>query len=54
MGDQDSRLMVREEGDYLTLRRHHQKEMGSDKSHFNVSLICEGQSHKTMSTNHNF
>ena len=28
--------------------------MGSDESHFNVSLInCEGRSHKTVSTNHN-
>ena len=27
--------------------------MGSDESHFNVSLNCEGQSHKTVSTNHN-
>ena len=28
--------------------------MGSDESHFNVSWInCEGQSHKTVSTNHN-
>ena len=29
-------------------------EMGSDESHFNVSLTdCEGQSHKTVSTNSN-
>ena len=28
--------------------------MGSDESHFNVSLIVRGQSHKTVSTNHNF
>ena len=28
--------------------------MGSDKSHFNVSFInCEGQSHKTVATDHN-
>ena len=27
--------------------------MGSDESHFNVSLNCERQSHKTVSTNHN-
>ena len=27
--------------------------MGSDESHFNVSFNCEGQSHKTVSTNHN-
>ena len=30
-------------------------EMGSDESHFNVSLSrkSDGQSHKTVSTNHN-
>ena len=29
--------------------------MGSDESHFNVSLIAsEGQSHKAVSTHHNF
>ena len=27
--------------------------MGSDESHFHVSFDCEGQSHKTVSTNHN-
>ena len=27
--------------------------MGSDESHFNVSLGSDGQSHKTVSTNHN-
>ena len=27
--------------------------MGSDESRFNVSY-CDGQSHKTVSTNHNF
>ena len=27
--------------------------MGSDESHFNVSVWCDGQSHKTVSTNHN-
>ena len=27
--------------------------MGSDESHFNVSVESDGQSHKTMSTNHN-
>ena len=27
--------------------------MGSDKSHFNVSVGSDGQSHKTVSTNHN-
>ena len=27
--------------------------MGSDESHFNVSIGSDGQSHKTVSTNHN-
>ena len=27
--------------------------MGSDVSHFNVSVGSDGQSHKTVSTNHN-
>ena len=27
--------------------------MGSDESHFNVSVGSDGQSHKTVSTNHN-
>ena len=27
--------------------------VGSDESHFNVSVGSGGQSHKTMSTNHN-
>ena len=36
---------------------HHQNDscikMGSDESHFNVSVGSDGQSHKTVSTNHN-
>ena len=39
------------------LRCHHQNDfcikMGSDESHFNVSVGSDGQSHKTVSTNHN-
>ena len=35
---------------------HHQNDscikMGSDESHFNVSAGSDGQSHKTVSTNH--
>ena len=27
--------------------------MGSDESHFNVPVESDGQSHKTVSTNHN-
>ena len=27
--------------------------MGSDESHFNVSVGSDGHSHKTLSTNHN-
>ena len=42
---------------YLSLHCHHQNDfcikMGSDESHFNVSVVCDGQSHKTVSTNHN-
>ena len=42
---------------YLSLHCHHQNDscikMGSDQSHFNVSVGSDGQSHKTMSTNHN-
>ena len=43
---------------YLSPHCHHQNDscikMGSDESHFNVSLFVEGQSHKTVSTDHNF
>ena len=43
---------------YLSLHCHHQNDfcikMGSDESHFNVFVVSDGQSHKTMSTNHNF
>ena len=44
---------------YLSLHCHHQNDfcikVGSDESHFNVSLIVmQGQSHKTVSTDHNF
>ena len=42
---------------YLSLHCHHQNDscikMGSDESHFNVSLGSDGQSHKAVSTNHN-
>ena len=42
---------------YLSLHSHHQNDfcikMGSDESHFNVSVGSAGQSHKTVSTNHN-
>ena len=45
---------------YLSLHCHHQNgsciTMGSDESHFNVSVGSDGQSHKTVSTigtNHN-
>ena len=47
-----------EEGDYIpvaTLSPHNDSciKMGSDQSHFNVSVGSDGQSHKTVSTNHN-
>ena len=42
---------------YLSLHCHLQNDsctkMGSDESHFNVSVGSDGQSHKTVSTNHN-
>ena len=42
---------------YLLLQYHHQNDscikMGSDDSHFNVSVGSDGQSHRTVSTNHN-
>ena len=42
---------------YLSLHCHHQNDscikMGSDESHFDVSVGSDRQSHKTMSTNHN-
>ena len=42
---------------YLSLHCHHQNDscskMGSDESHFNVSAESDGQSHRTVSTNHN-
>ena len=40
---------------YLSLHCHHQNDfcikMGSNESHFNVSVGSDGQSHKTVSTN---
>ena len=42
---------------YLSLHCYHQNDscikMGSDESHFNASVGSDGQSHKTVSTNHN-
>ena len=42
---------------YLSLHCHHQNDfcikMGSDESHFNVSVGSDGQSRRTVSTNHN-
>ena len=43
---------------YLSLHCHHYQndfciKMGSDESHFNVSVGSDGQSHRTVSTNHN-
>ena len=42
---------------FLSLHSHHQNDfcikMGSDESHFNVSVRSDRQSHKTLSTNHN-
>ena len=42
---------------YISLHCHHQNDscvkVGSDESHFNASVGSDGQSHKTVSTNHN-
>ena len=42
---------------YLSLHCRHQNDfcikMGRDESHFNVSVASDGQSHRTVSTNHN-
>ena len=42
---------------YLSPHCHYQNDscikMGSDESHFNVSVGSDGQSHKTVSTDHN-
>ena len=42
---------------YTSLQCHHQNDfcikMGSDESHFNVSVGSDGRSHKAVSTNHN-
>ena len=52
-------MEVGEEGDYIPIATlcHHQNDscikMGSDESHFNVSVGSDGQSHRTVSTNHN-
>ena len=52
-------MEVGEEGDYIpiAIHGHHQNDscikMGIDESHFNVSVGSDGQSHKTVSTNHN-
>ena len=48
------------EGDYIyiyiSLHCHHQNDfcikMGSEESHFNVSVGSDGQSHRTVPTNH--
>ena len=46
------------EGDYIPIATLSAPErfcikMGSDGSHFNVSVGSDGQSHETVSTNHN-
>ena len=47
------------EGDYIpiAIHCHHQNDfcikVGGDESRFNVSVGSDGQSHKTVSTNHN-
>ena len=52
-------MEVGEEGDYIPiatlspLKNDFCIKVGSDESHFNVSVGSDGQSHKTVSTNHN-
>ena len=52
-------MEVEEEGDYIpiAIHCHNQNDscikMGSDESLFNVSVGSDGQSHKTVSTDHN-
>ena len=52
-------MEVGEGGDYIpiTIHCHNQNDscikVGSDESHFNVSVGSDGQSPKTVSTNHN-
>ena len=52
-------MEVGEEGEYIYTYRYIVTtrktciKMGSDESHFNVSVGSDGQSHKTVSTNHN-
>ena len=60
LGQGEGGMEVREEGDYiiyLSLYCHNQNDscikVGSDESHFNVSVGNDGQSHKTVSMNHN-
>ena len=57
MGGKGAWRWVERETIYLSLHCHHQNDscikMGSDESHFNVSVGSDGQSHKTVSTNHN-
>ena len=52
-----NRTIIYREIIYLSLHCHHQNDfcimMGSEESHFNVSVGSGGQSHKTVSTNHN-
>ena len=38
---------------YLSLHCHHQNDSCIKMGHFNVSVGSDGQSHKTVSTNHN-
>ena len=52
-------MEVGAEGDYIPIatlsppRNDSCIKMGSDESHFNVSVGSDGQSHRTVSTNHN-
>ena len=49
--------MGKREINNISLHCHHQNDsyikMGSDESHFNVSVGSDGQSHRTVFTKHN-
>ena len=46
-------MEVGEEGDYIPIATLTTRMMGSGESHCNVSVGSDGQSHRTVSTNHN-
>ena len=59
-GEKEGRgdMEVGEEGDYIPIATQSPPDscikVGSDESHILMFRNCEGQSHKTVSTDHNF